>query len=228
MANLEILTYALWLGILTSISPCPLAANIAAISFIGRKAGIRGAVVFAGFLYALGRAFAYLAVALVVIAGLTSISTLSQFLQKNMHVLLGPLLILTGMIILELITLPTGRGFESERVKKLVEKSGMWSAFLVGIIFALAFCPTSAAIYFGTLVPMAFERQSPVFVPLLYGIGTALPVIIVAVVLAKSAEAAGKVIGAMSKIEKWARLVTGVLLILIGIYMSLHYIFGVI
>lgn len=226
--EIDALVSALWLGILTAISPCPLTTNIAAVSFIGRRAGTRGAVIAAGILYAMGRTAAYIAVAFVVVKGLSSVPALSWALQKNVHIFLGPMLIITGMVVLELIALPMGKGLDSERMKKTVEKLGLWSAFILGVIFALAFCPTSAALYFGSLIPIALETNSPVLVPSLYGIGTALPVVVIAVVLAVSVEAAGKLLGTMTKIEKWARLITGVLLILIGIYMSLHYIFGVV
>jgi cytochrome c biogenesis protein CcdA len=219
---------ALWLGILTAISPCPLTTNIAAVSFIGRRAGQRAAVLTAGLLYALGRTVAYIAVAFILIAGLTSIPALSWALQKHMHVVLGPLLVLTGMIILELIALPSGKGIDAERTKRIVDKLGMFSAFFLGIVFALAFCPTSAALYFGSLIPLALDNNSPLLIPGLYGIGTALPVVVVAVILAFSAEAAARLLGSLASVELWARRITGVLMILIGVYLSLHYIFGII
>ena len=219
---------ALWLGILTAISPCPLATNIAAVSFIGRRAGNRAAVLIAGLLYAFGRTFAYIAVAFIVVAGLTSIPALSWALQRHMHTILGPLLILTGMIILELIALPTGKGIDAERLKRIVDRLGATGALFLGIVFALAFCPTSAALYFGSLIPLALDNRSSLLLPGLYGIGTALPVIVIAVILAYSAQAAARLLGSLAAVELWARRITGVLLILIGVYMSLHYIFGII
>ena len=219
---------ALWLGILTAISPCPLATNIAAVSFIGRRAGNRAAVLIAGLLYALGRTLAYIAVAFIVVAGLTSIPALSWALQNSMDKILGPLLIVTGMIILELIALPTGKGIDAERLKRVVDRLGAMGALFLGVVFALAFCPTSAALYFGSLIPLALDNRSSLLLPGLYGIGTALPVIVIAIILAYSAQAAARLIGSLAAVELWARRITGVLLIVIGVYMSLHYIFGVI
>jgi cytochrome c biogenesis protein CcdA len=219
---------ALWLGVLTSISPCPLATNIAAISYIGRRLESRRAVLIAGLLYTLGRVAAYVGLGLLIIAGLLAIPALSNFLQKYMHQLLGPLLIVAGMFLLELISFNKSGGDSATKLGERAAGLGIWGALLLGFLFAMTFCPTSAALFFGSLIPLAVERSSRVMMPLIYGIGTALPVVVFALIIAFSAQALGKAFGALQKFELWARRVTGALFILIGIYLTLHYVFGVI
>jgi len=218
---------ALWLGILTSISPCPLATNIAAISYIGRKVGNSRQVFLTGLLYTLGRTLAYLALAVVLVASVLSVPQISLFLQKYMHLALGPLLIIVGMFLLGLIELSMGGGGMGEGLQKRVDAMGIWGALLLGIVFALTFCPTSAALFFGSLVPLSLKVNSSVTLPAVYGVGTALPVIVFAVLLATSAQSVGKAYNVLAKIEWWARMLTGVIFILVGIYFSLKYVFQV-
>lgn len=219
---------AAWLGILTSISPCPLATNVAAISFISRRVGRRRLVLLAGALYTLGRTLTYLALGVVIVAGLLAIPAVSYILQHYMHRLIGPLLILVGMFLLELISFRFGRGGVSEGMQHRAEAAGIWGAGLLGIVFALTFCPVSAALFFGSLIPLCIEHNSRVLLPVVYGIGTALPVVVFALIIAFSAEWLGRAYNILTTVERWARTVTGVIFILIGIYFSLHYIYGVI
>ena len=146
---------ALWLGILTSISPCPLATNIAAISFIGGRVDKARLVLLAGVFYTLGRMLTYMVLGVLIVTSILSIPHLSHFLEKYMNKLLGPFLILVGMILLELIQLNIFGSGVSERVQKKAESWGIWGAGLLGILFALTFCPVSAALFFGSLMKEA-------------------------------------------------------------------------
>ena len=218
---------ALWLGILTSISPCPLATNIAAISYIGRRVGSPRQVLLSGMLYALGRSLAYLALGMLLVASVLSIPQLSLFLQKYMNKLLGPILIVVAMFLLGLIQLNiTGPGV-SDTMQKRVDALGMWGALVLGILFALTFCPVSAALFFGSLIPLSVKVGSGVTLPGVYGIGTALPVLAFAVLIALSAQSVGKAFHAISRMEWWARRITGVLFLLVGVYYALKYVFDV-
>ena len=219
---------ALWLGILTSISPCPLATNIAAISYIGRKVGNSRQVFLTGLLYTLGRTLAYLALAFVLVASVLSVPQISLFLQKYMHLVLGPILTIVGMFLLGLIELNTGGSGMSEGLQKRVAAMGVWGALLLGVVFALTFCPTSAALFFGSLVPLSLKVNSSVTLPAIYGVGTALPVMIFALLLATSAQSVGKAYNVLAKIEWWARTLTGWVFVLVGIYFSLKHVFQVI
>ena len=217
---------ALWLGILTSISPCPLATNIAAISFISKRVGNIPEVLLSGVLYTIGRVLTYLVVGIVVVFGLLSVPEVSMFLQKYMSKILGPILILAGLFLLEIIRFSSsGRGMSSGMQEK-VKASGIWGAGLLGIVFALSFCPVSAALFFGSLIPLAVNQKSMFLLPTLYGIGTGLPVLFFAVLLAFSARTVGTAFKILSRLELWARWITGVVFILVGLYLVSKNIFG--
>ncbi len=215
---------ALWLGILTSISPCPLATNIAAISYIGRKVGSSRQIFLSGLLYTVGRTAAYLGLAIVLVASVLSVPQISLFLQKYMHLVLGPILIVVGMFLMGLIEFNVGGGGMGGGLQKRVDRMGIWGALLLGIVFALTFCPTSAALFFGSLVPLSLKVNSSVTLPAVYGVGTALPVIVFAVLLATSAQSVGKAYNILAKIEWWARMATGLIFILVGVHFSLKYV----
>lgn len=219
---------AVWLGILTSISPCPLATNIAAVSYIGQRMARPGFVVVAGLLYALGRMIAYAALAGVLAASLLTIPQISGALQTHMNKLLGPVLILTGMVLLNLLSLPVSGSRLSERLGNRAAAWGTWGAGVLGIIFALSFCPVSAALFFGSLLPLAIKADSQLLVPAVYGAGTAAPVVGVALLMSWSAQSLSKALNHLARIEKAARLATGTVFVAVGIYYSLVYIFEVV
>lgn len=216
------------LGLLTAISPCPLATNIAAISYIGRKVGSAGHVLASGLLYTVGRTLVYLGLAVVLVASVLSVPQVAQFLQRWMPLVLGPILILVGMVLLGMIEVNFRGGGMSEGMRRRIDALGVWGALPLGAVFALAFCPTSAALFFGSLVPLALRLNSSVTLPLVYGVGTALPVIGFAVLLATSVQAVGKAYQVLARLEWWARVLTGWVFIGIGIYYALRYVYEVI
>ena len=218
---------AIWLGILTSISPCPLATNIAAISFVGKRVGRPGVVVLSGLCYTLGRVLAYLVLGIFIVAGLLSIPAVSNFLQKYMNQILGPVLILAGMFVGGLIEFNFPGLAVSESIQKRAGTSGVLGAGLLGTAFALSFCPVSAALFFGSLVPLSVKHNSSFVLPFLYGIGTGLPVMVFAVLISMGAKHVGKVFNKLTRFEWWARRITAGLFIVVGIFYSLSYIFGV-
>ena len=218
---------AIWLGMLTSISPCPLATNIAAVSYIGKNAAKKRIAVISSLLYLSGRMAAYAMLSAIIVTSLLSIPSVSNFLQQYMNKVLGPVLIIAGMFLLELIRLPAGRGTDSSRLGQLAEKNIFSASFLMGVVFALTFCPVSAALFFGSLIPLAVRNSSPVLLPLLYGAGTALPVLGFGLILAFGANYLSNVYNAVSRMELWARRITGALFIVIGMYFCLVYIFRI-
>ncbi len=218
---------AAWLGILTAISPCPLASNIAAISFISRRVERPGAVLATGLLYTCGRTLVYMALAMLLVSSLLSVTDVSHALQRHINKLLGPLLILVGMVLLGLIRLPAIGSGVAERAGKRVEGWGYFGSFALGAVFALAFCPASAALFFGALVPLAIKYESRVLLPLTYGVGTALPVLGFAVIIATGARALGKAFDRVAILERWMRYGTGALFIAVGVYYALRFSFRV-
>ncbi|MEW6236217.1 MAG: aromatic aminobenezylarsenical efflux permease ArsG family transporter [Candidatus Omnitrophota bacterium] len=218
---------ALWLGILTSISPCPLASNIAAMSYIGRKMDRPLWVLGTGVFYTLGRMTTYVVLGALIASSFLSIPQLSFFLQKYMNKILGPLLILTGMFLLELLSMNLGNGRMSQWAQKRADSGGLWGAGLLGMIFALAFCPVSAALFFGGLIPLAVKMRSGFAAPALYGAGTALPVAAFAFIIALGAFSLGRAYQRIAQFEWWARMVTGTIFILAGMYYCIIHIFGI-
>ena len=218
---------ALWLGILTSISPCPLATNIAAVSFVGRGVGSPLRVFLTGLLYTAGRALTYLVLGVLLVSSLLSAPEVSHLLQKYMNKALGPILIVVGMVLLEMIGANLSGSGVSNKMQKRVEAMGMCGALLLGIVFALSFCPLSAALFFGSLIPVAVACESGVVLPSLYGLGTGLPVLVFAVLIAMGAKSVGQAYDKLVPLERWARRITGVVFIGVGIYYCLSQIFGV-
>jgi len=218
---------ALWLGILTSVSPCPLATNIAAISYIAKGIEKPRYVLLSGALYTLGRVVTYVALGVLLVYSLHSAPFISNFLQKYMNKILGPLLVVVGMFLLELVRISWPNSGAGSKYGERIARMGPWGSGLLGLVFALSFCPVSAALFFGALVPLAVRNNSGVFMPLLYGIGTAVPVVAFAIVIAVSTRSVGKAYSSVTVIDRWARRVTGVIFIGVGVYLTLIYVFGV-
>jgi len=215
---------ALWLGILTSISPCPLATNVAAISFLAKKISHPFFVLLSGLAYTVGRMATYVVLGFILINSILSIPEVAQFLQKYMVKALGPILIVTGLILLDVIkiNLP-GLSLSQKYHNKLIE-AGVPGAFLLGAVFALAFCPVSAALFFGSLIPLALQSKFGATLPFIYGIGTGLPVFIFAVAIAAGVTSLSRWFNKLTKLEYYARKTTGIIFILVGIYYLAAYV----
>ncbi|MDD5505926.1 MAG: aromatic aminobenezylarsenical efflux permease ArsG family transporter [Candidatus Omnitrophica bacterium] len=209
---------ALWLGILTSISPCPLASNVAAISFLSKKIAHPVLVSISGLAYTLGRMAAYTILGWFIINSLLNIPQVAQFLQKNTGKALGPLLILSGLVLLEIFTIRLPKATLSQKNSNRLADSGAPGAFLLGFIFALAFCPVSAALFFGSLIPLALNSKSGILLPFIYGIGTGLPVFLFAVAIALGVRSLSRWFHKITRIEYYTRKVTGVIFIIAGFY----------
>jgi len=216
-----------WLGILTAISPCPLASNIAALSFCLRGGpGIRRAGVY-GTAYSVGRAIAYSLLAALIVAAGMSIPTLSDFLQRTMDKAIGPLLVLTGAVLLDLLPFNLGSWQPSQNVAAKLLRGGALGSASMGFLLALAFCPVSAALFFGALIPLTLKSGSFVVLPFVYGIATGLPVLAFALILGAGAAGLAKNYERVQVFERWTRGATAVILIVLGIYFTLEHIFHV-
>ena len=213
---------ALWLGILTSISPCPLASNIAAVSYIGKSLADTRKVLLSGLAYVLGRTLVYSALGFLLVKSFVSAPGLSFFLQRHGNEVLGPLLILIGLFLLKIIRLDF-LSFSAGGENRFQNVKGILPAFLMGGVFALSFCPVSAALFFGALVPLAAKESSAVLLPSLFGIGTGLPVALFAVLAAQGLKSAGRFYDNMAKFERAARLSTGLIFIGAGIWICVKY-----
>jgi cytochrome c biogenesis protein CcdA len=217
---------ALWLGILTSISPCPLATNIAAISYVGRRVAKTRRVLMAGLLYTLGRSLAYLVVAIIVTKGLLSIPGVSNFLQKYINLFIGPIMLAVGLLLLDIWKFSFNGGGMGSGLQVRIDKMGVWGAGVLGMLFALALCPVSAGLFFGGLVPLAIKNHSAILFPTVYGIGTAVPVLGFSLLLAFGAHLVGTAFNKLTVIEIWVRRITAAVMLLVGVVLILKHNFG--
>lgn len=220
MNLLLVLGSALWLGVLTSVSPCPLATNLAATACLSRRVESRRRAVVAIASYTLGRVAAYGLVAALLAFGFAGAPAVSRFLQHWLPPLLGPVLILAAMVLLGLIPLPFRASLASQaRAEKLASR-GVGGAFALGFLFALSFCPVSAALFFGSLVPLALGSGAVALTVGFYGAGTAAPVAGFALLTIASARLASKVVGGMAKAQPHILRITGIALLMAGLYLT--------
>lgn len=214
---------AFLLGLMTAISPCPLATNITATAFISRDLANRKKIFLNGLIYTLGRAISYTALGLIIYFGASAFK-LSYFFQNQGMKYLGPLLIVVGVFMLDFVTsrLPS-IGNWSERFTRRVKPGNSWNALLLGILFALAFCPYSGVLFFGMLIPMTVASAGGLYLPAVFAVSTGLPVIIVAWMLAYSVSEVGNLYRKIKVFEKWFRRVAAIVFIGAGIYYTVVY-----
>ncbi len=215
---------AVWLGILTSISPCPLATNLVAISFISRNIASPVRIFWTGMLYTLGRTLTYAALGALLLGSVLSIPQISMGLQYWMNRLLGPILILVGMFLLDLLRFNFTTSLVTSSLQARAQSWGTWGAGLLGMIFALSFCPVSAALFFGSLIPLSLKADSAVILPAVYGIGTGVPVALFGIGLAVGAQTLSAALNRLREIERWVRRATGAVFIAVGIYYTFDHI----
>lgn len=215
--NIPLLS-AFVLGLMTAISPCPLATNITATAYIAKNIGSRRKVLLSGLLYSLGRGLSYTVIGLILYFGASKFH-IQRFFSQNGEKFLGPLLIIIGLVMLNVIRLnfSSKMSFE-ERFSERFKEKGLLGAFLLGVIFALAFCPYSGALYFGMLIPMTISSSSGLYLPLVFAIGTGLPVILFTYLLAFATHRINSVYQKIQTIEKYMRYLAGIVFVLAGLY----------
>ncbi len=211
---------ALWLGVLTSISPCPLATNIAAVAFLARRGAGSRAVAWSSVAYIAGRMAAYAVLAMILVAGVLSAPAVSSFLRTTVGGLIGPGLIVLGMLVGGWLPVKVpGFGGLNALGARLAER-GFVGEFLMGAVFALAFCPVSAALFFGGLLPAVLQSGATVGLPLAYGIGTALPVIVAVILLGCGVSMAAERLRRLHDIGARLVRVTSWVLIGVGVWLT--------
>jgi cytochrome c biogenesis protein CcdA len=215
--NIPILS-AFILGLMTAISPCPLATNITATAFISKNISSKRKVFLSGLLYSLGRGFSYTAIGLILYFGASTFH-IARFFNQNGEKYLGPLLILIGLIMLNIIKLNfLGKSNFQEKLSDKFKDKGLLGSFLIGVIFALAFCPYSGALFFGMLIPMTIVAADGLYLPIVFAFGTGLPVILFTYLLAFTVGKVGIFYNSISKIEKIMRFFAGIVFIITGLY----------
>jgi len=222
---------AVALGLQTAISPCPLATNIAAVSFIARGVGNSRRVLLSGLLYAAGRTAAYMALALAILwllrEQLGEGTGLSRALGYYGPMALGPAMIVLGMLLLGLLGGGASLSLGGDRLQRRAAAGGLWWALVLGVVFAMSFCPVSAGLFFFALLPLSAAHGSLLALPLLYGAATGAPVIGFAFLMAFAAQYLGKAFHRLAQVERVVRIAAGVVFLFVGVWYSLKYIYGV-
>lgn len=206
------------MGLLTAIAPCPLATNITATAYIAKTITNKKKVILSGFLYTLGRTLTYTLIGVIIYFGASKFEVARLF-QGNGEKFIGFILIIIGLIMLDVIKLNFIKG--GNFIDKLSEKfktKGLTGSFLLGALFALAFCPYSGALFFAMLIPLTLSATAGLALPVLFSLGTGLPVILFAFVIAFSMEKLGMYFKAVTKVEKVMRVAAGLTFILTGLY----------
>ena len=197
-----------------------MATNITAIGFISKDIGNRNKIFLGGLLYTLGRVVAYTVLGIILISILkegSSMFSLQKGISKYGEILIAPVLIFVGVFMLfgDRLNLPKFGFSGTGKAEKL---KGNLGSLLLGVLFALAFCPTSGLFYFGMLIPMSAAEPGGYLLPIVYAVATGLPVILVAWVLAYSVAGIGKFYNRIQVFQKWFNRVVAVLFIAVGIY----------
>jgi cytochrome c biogenesis protein CcdA len=214
-SDIPLLT-AFILGIMTAISPCPLATNITATAYLSKDIEDKRKVFFNGLIYTLGRTFSYSALGLIFYFGASQFKV-ARWLQNISGIWLGIALVIIGILMLDIvkINVPALGNLTSKMNGK---RKNYWNAFLMGVVFALAFCPYSGVLYFGILIPMTIASPSGLLLPPVFAIATGLPVILIAWLLAYSIGNVGKFYNSMKNLEKWFKRVVAGIFIIVGVY----------
>ncbi|MGM5480891.1 MAG: aromatic aminobenezylarsenical efflux permease ArsG family transporter [Nanobdellota archaeon] len=210
---------AFFIGLMTAISPCPLATNITAIAYASKRLKNKKYTLLVGFFYTLGRMLTYVLIASAIVWFGLNTQSISFFLQEYGEKILGPLLLVVGIVMLDVIKINTLKS--SDRLQKLKEKladKGFLGSFLLGVIFALAFCPFSAVLFFGMLIPLALQAGDGIIIPSVFAFATGLPVIIFSFILVYSVSKLGKIMNKIGTFEKWMRKIVAGIFIIVGLY----------
>ncbi|WP_448522221.1 aromatic aminobenezylarsenical efflux permease ArsG family transporter [Schleiferia thermophila] len=206
------------LGLLTAIAPCPLATNITATAFIAKTITDKRKVLLSGLLYTLGRVFSYTLIGAIIYFGASKFQ-IAKLFQSNGEKYIGFVLIIIGLIMLDIIKLNFIKGGNfTDRLSEKFKTKGLLGSFLLGALFALAFCPYSGALYFAMLIPMTLSASAGLALPVVFSFGTGLPVILFAFVIAFSMEKLGMYFKAITKVERVMRFIAGLVFILTGLY----------
>jgi cytochrome c biogenesis protein CcdA len=215
--NIPILT-AFLIGILTSISPCPLATNITAIAYISKDIKTPRHTLLNGFFYTLGRGISYTVLATLIYFGLSAFQ-ISRIFQGWGDKILGPVLIFIGLIMFGVIKLNfSSNNQKLEKLKEYLSSKGYIGSISLGMLFALAFCPYSGVLFFGVLIPLVLKSKEALLLPPIYALGTGLPVIVFSFLIAFGVKHLSQAFQTVAKVEKLSRFVVASTFIVVGIY----------
>ena len=213
------LVAAFFIGLMTAFSPCPLATNITAIAYISRKIDDSRHTIIVGFVYTLGRMVSYAGLASLIVYIGVNTQEIAFLLQTYGEKFIGPLLLVIGLVMLEIVQIDFGKGGGLiDKAKEKLSEKGYLGAFLLGVIFALSFCPFSAVLYFGMLIPLALKTGDGILVPSVFAFATGLPVIVSSILLVKSVSSMSRMMNKVHKVEKTIRRLVAFVFVAVGLY----------
>jgi Thiol:disulfide interchange protein len=217
-SNIPLLA-AFFIGLLMAFAPCPMATNIAAIAYISRRFENHNHTVWVGILYSLGRMVTYVGLTFLIVSAGLNIQAVSFFLQDWGEKLLGPFLVFLGILTLEIVEVPSlSLGSRWTGLREGLAERGYLGSFLLGILFALSFCPFSAVLFFGMLLPLSFAQGDPLLLPAVFAFATGLPVILVSLLLVKGVRQVTRLMSSIQGAEAWMKRIVAALFLGIGIY----------
>jgi len=207
------------LGTLTTLHPCPIATNVAAISMLTGWSNRGRKVLWIYVSFISGYLTSYLFLSTIISTGILTIPIVNDFLHSIFSIFLGPLLILVGMLIADLLNL--NRFYKGSLLRWIENRkwSGIY-AFPMGILIGLSFCPATAAIFFGILIPLAIQQDQTILFPLVYAAGAGLPLVVIGWVIYR-----GILISISKKWQKRIPQLTGWVMIIIGIFLTIQQIY---
>ncbi|MBI2755938.1 MAG: sulfite exporter TauE/SafE family protein [Chloroflexi bacterium] len=207
---------ALLLGLLGATSPCQLTTNASALAFVSRR--LEGPVPSA-LAYLLGKALVYTAV------GVAVLLTGQQLAQSSIPFIvfarkvLGPLMIVIGLVFLGVLRAPSWLAMGHGVSEWLEERAGggLRGSFLLGTAFAFAFCPTLFLLFFGLTIPLALQSSMGVLYPPAFALGTTLPLLALAGLLAFGTSGLGGSLHSLGRTNRVLERIAGVVLVLAGL-----------
>jgi cytochrome c biogenesis protein CcdA len=218
---------AFFIGLMMAITPCPLATNITAIAYVSKKINNKRNALLTGLVYTLGRMFTYVILASLIVWFGVNTQGISLGLQKYGERILGPLLMIIGIVMLDVIKINVFKGNSNlEVLKEKLARKGLLGGFFLGIIFALAFCPFSAVLFFGMLLPLALKTGDAVIIPSIFALATGIPVILFSLVLVYSVSKLGSILNKVQTFERWMRRSVAMVFILVGLYYTFYITLG--
>ncbi|MBU0757780.1 MAG: sulfite exporter TauE/SafE family protein [Nanoarchaeota archaeon] len=219
---------AFFIGLMTAISPCPLATNITAIAYVSKKIDNNRHTFLVGIFYTLGRMSTYVIISSLIVWFGIKTQAISYILNNYGEKLLGPLLFGIGIVMLDIINLKFFKGNNkinnfTEKLSENLSNKGLFGSFMLGVVFALAFCPFSGVLFFGMLIPLALFAGDPLIIPASFALATGLPVIIFSLILTFSLSKIGLIMNKLQVFEKWTRRIAAIIFVVVGIYYSLKF-----
>lgn len=212
------------LAIVFALDPCLMLTNIAAIGYIGREVDDKRAILARGLYYTLGRTLSYGLLGCIMIAFLQlgkSLHPIEEFVEHYGVAILTVFMLLMGVLLclsdyIPWLNINLAKNVDQTRFK------GKLGAFLLGIVLTFAFCPTNAILFFGMMVPVCSASKFGYALPFLFSATTAIPVLLIAYLIAFSINSIARCYNKVQLIGKILKWVVGIAFIAIGIYLAVH------